>query len=146
MLLLITLQALVIASHPTEPGHRQHSSILRHTIGAAFLGTPFRGSWAAGSVIAKVRYETAQESESSKQTNQNLIELLKQSTPDRPSPLDDLVGQFSNLLHNDDYKFPFICVYETIHTNMSAYDKKLGPIFEKTGLDKNGHGNVGGTS
>ncbi|CZS81973.1 unnamed protein product [Fusarium graminearum] len=138
---LLLAQALVIASHPTEPGHRQHSSILRHTIGAAFLGTPFRGSWAAGSVIAKVRYETAQESESRKQTNQNLIELLKQSTPDRPSPLDDLVGQFSNLLHNDDYKFPFICVYETIHTNMSAYDKKLGPIFEKTGLDKNGHGN-----
>ncbi|KAM0539542.1 hypothetical protein ACHAO7_012078, partial [Fusarium culmorum] len=134
---LLLAQALVIASHPTEPGHRRDSLILRHTIGAAFLGTPFRGSWATGSEMAQVRYKTAQASGT--QCSQSLIELLKQSTPDRPTPLDDLVDQFSSLLRNDDYKFPFICVYETLHTNLSAFKKKLGANFEDMGFDERYH-------
>ncbi|EKJ75248.1 hypothetical protein FPSE_04566 [Fusarium pseudograminearum CS3096] len=134
---LLLAQSLVIASHPTELSHDRYSLILRHTIGAAFLGTPFRGSWATGSEMAKVRYETAQES--GRQSSRSLIELLKQSTPDRPTPLDDLVKQFTDLLGNDAYKFPFICVYETIHTNLSAFKKKLGPNFEEMGFDEKYH-------
>ncbi|CEF78682.1 unnamed protein product [Fusarium graminearum] len=98
---LLLAQALVIASHPTEPGHRQHSSILRHTIGAAFLGTPFGGS-----------------------------------------PLDDLANQFGNLIHSDKYKFPVMCVYETRHTDLSAYKRRLGANFSSMGLDENYHGIV----
>ncbi|CAG1970801.1 unnamed protein product [Fusarium graminearum] len=137
---LLLAQALVIASHPSEPGHSQDNLILRHTIGAVFLGTPFGGSWATGSHMAQVRYKTALASGT--ECSRGLIELLRQGTTNCPSPLDDLANQFGNLIHSDKYKFPVMCVYETRHTDLSAYKRRLGANFSSMGLDENYHGIV----
>ncbi|RGP63215.1 ankyrin repeat [Fusarium longipes] len=137
--LLDRVYALVRATdryHPRGPKYRQ---VLDFTVGVAFLGTPFLGSWETGYSVADLRVAVAVESGG--EYNRELMEYLRQGTTEFPSPLDDLVQRFSEMVHHEDFKFGKVCFYETRHTNFSAYRKKLPKSYADQ-LDANGHGIV----
>lgn len=75
--------------------------------------------------------------------NKELIEYLKQGTPESPGPLDDLVQRFTEMIRHSDCNFGIVCFYENRHTDFSAKIKKLElPERYTKNLDKNGHGIV----
>ncbi|KIL85180.1 ankyrin repeat protein [Fusarium avenaceum] len=136
---LLLAQALVRASERYHPRGLKYRQVLDFTIGVAFLGTPFLGSWDLGYSIADLRVAVA--IESGGEYNRELMEYLRQGTAQSPGPLDDLVQRFSEMIHHKDFKFGKVCFYETRHTNFSAYRKKL-PESYAARLDANGHGIV----
>lgn len=117
----------------------QVQQILNCTTGVAFLGTPFRGSWDTGYTTASLRILFAIDSKT--EYARELIEYLRSGTPERPSPLDTLRQRFSEMIHNDQYKFAVVCFYETRRTNFSAKIKKLPKQYAER-LDRDGCGIV----
>ncbi|KAH6967166.1 hypothetical protein EDB82DRAFT_542181 [Fusarium venenatum] len=136
---LLLAQALVRAADRYHPRGAKYRQILDFTVGVAFLGTPFSGSWETGYTVADLRVAVAIQSGS--EYNRELMEYLRQGTRESPGPLDDLVQRFSEMIHHEDFKFGKVCFYETRHTNFSAYRKKL-PEDYAARIDTNGHGIV----
>ncbi|KAM0229693.1 hypothetical protein ACHAPO_009761 [Fusarium lateritium] len=132
-------RALVRATERYHPRGPKYHQVLDFTVGVAFLGTPFSGSWGTGYTVADLRVAVA--IESGGEYNRELMEYLRQGTPESPGPLDDLVQKFSEMIHHTDFKFGKVCFYETRHTNFSAYRKKL-PKDYAAQLDIDGHGIV----
>ncbi len=118
--------------------------ILHYTVGAAFLGTPFQGSWPTGNKAAQLRVGVAMKAraEENIEYSRELIEYLRRGTVDKPSPLDELIDTFAELIQSDRFKFPVVCFYETRHTKFSAVLRSLPSDIAQAEIDKNGHGIV----
>jgi TPR repeat protein len=95
--------------------------LLYFTVGILFLGTPFRGSWKKYSDVAQQRYEVAKQI--GNDCAQQLLQYLYGSSNDRPSPLDETVETFSELVAVSSIKIT--CYYETKSTDLSTYLAKL---------------------
>jgi hypothetical protein len=92
-------------------------SFLRHaTVGAVFLGTPFKGTAAH----RKAQWLVAYGGLMGEKTSVALIKDLDRST----GVLDDLVYEFALSAHTDNYHLPISCFFETKATNLS---KKVLP-------------------
>ena len=105
------------------------NEILKYTVGAIFLGTPFCGSGAPGRVAADIRYEAALAS--GKACSPNMLQFLRQGSMHKPSELDELVKDFQGLISHHAFKFEITCAYETLTTKISAYKKGLGDKYEE---------------
>ncbi|CAI6094164.1 unnamed protein product [Clonostachys chloroleuca] len=131
------MQALCRASGIAYARHGKYNPILNLTIGAIFLGTPFRGSGKEGHSAADVRIAIAVESD--REYSRELVEYLKPGTQERPSPLDELVQQFGEMINNAKFRFKITCAYETRHTNVSAYTDKLPKSYRTKIINATGH-------
>lgn len=126
----------------TEPYHFKHGRyrhILQCTVGAAFLGTPFRGSWEVGFANAQVRYGMAalEGQECSPELFQYLRPDRRHDDDGRPSPLDDMVENFAKLVRNHSFNFPVSCFYETRVTPVSSLVAGVSDAeLKKAGIDK----------
>lgn len=132
------------AAQVHHPRHQAYKQILHFTVGAAFLGTPFQGSWDTGYTAAQLRIAVA--TEENRECSRELIAYLR--TGDRndgngSSPLDELTQQFCQMIIHDHFKFPITCFYETRATNFSSIVKGLPEDYIKTQIDTNGRGIVG---
>ncbi|KAK4038303.1 hypothetical protein C8A01DRAFT_17605, partial [Parachaetomium inaequale] len=138
------LLALLRATARHSPRGAEYLEILRYTVGAAFLGTPFRGSWSTGYTVAQLRIAVAMSASAEEGVEwcQELVQCLRRGTIDNPSPLDELFETFVELIQSSAFKFPVVCFYETRHTNFSAILRTLPKDFAQTEVDKNGHGIV----
>ncbi|QPC62822.1 hypothetical protein HYE67_005053 [Fusarium culmorum] len=136
---LLLAQALVRATERYHPRGQKYRQVVDFTVGVAFLGTPFLGSWDTGYTVADLRVAVA--IESGGEYNRELMEYLRQGTAESPGPLDALVQRFAEMIHHEDFKFGQVCFYETRHTNLSAYREKLPKAYAAR-LDPNGHGIV----
>ncbi|KZZ99028.1 Ankyrin repeat protein [Moelleriella libera RCEF 2490] len=136
---LLVAQALTRAAEGHHPRRVQVQQILNCTTGVAFLGTPFRGIWDTGYTIAdlQISFATVSRTEYARE----LIEYLRPGTPERPSPLDTLRQRFSEMIHNDQYKFDVVCFYETRRSKISARINHLPREYAER-LDRDGCGIV----
>jgi hypothetical protein len=141
---LKTSKALVRAAVRYSALGDKYSEILRYTVGGAFLGTPFRGSWQTGNTTARMRVDIARDrsAEEGIEYSRELLEYLHTTTVDRPGPLDELVDCFTELIHSDIFRFPVVCFYETRATENGAVLSKLPKDFIQTEVDENGRGIV----
>ncbi|EXU98174.1 ankyrin repeat protein [Metarhizium robertsii] len=138
---LLLAQALIRSADQFHPRGKNYRQILDCTIGVVFLGTPFRGSWEFGYTTADVRVSAAIATET--EFTRELIEYLKQGTPELPGPLDQLVQRFSEMIHHRDFNFDKVCFYETRRTDFSAKIKKMTlPESYTKNLDTKGRGIV----
>ncbi|CAG7557861.1 unnamed protein product [Fusarium equiseti] len=136
---LLLAQALVRATERYLPCYNDNRETLDSIAGVAFLGTPFRGSWKTGNLVANLRVRVA--SEVAGEYNRELMEYLKPGTIDAPSPLDDLVQRFTEMIHHADFSFGKVCFYETRCTDFTPHLRKLPPSYASQ-LDKDGKGIV----
>lgn len=135
-----TLKALVRATDLYHERYDKFSEILFYTIGVAFLGTPFQGSWSAGYTAAHLRIAVAVET--GREYSKELVEYLKKGSPSAPSPLDEVVQKFTELIAKKAFNLNVVCFYETRHTDFSAKLQSLPEGYRQKELDKNGHGIV----
>ncbi|KAJ2986541.1 hypothetical protein NUW58_g4975 [Xylaria curta] len=136
---LLLSKALLRAVDGFAPRANQNRDIFHSTVGVAFLGTPFQGSWNTGYTAAQLRLAVARES--GFECSQELVEYIRGASGHR-SLLDDLVQRFTEMIHDQAFKFDIVCFYETRHTNFSAILKKLPPEYVQEQIDPNGHGIV----
>lgn len=106
---------------------KRYSQILYATVGIVFLGTPFRGSWEAGTQNAQlwVDLARAQHDEFSQELSQYLRPHGRKDAGGGPSPLDEVVQRFAELIHHEAFKVPVVCFYETRATKKSSLFKAL---------------------
>lgn len=132
------------ATVPFSPRHEEDSEILRYTVGAAFLGTPFRGSWGVGYTAAQLRIAVAMKAQMEENVvySRELVEYLRSGTMDKPGPLDELVNTFSELIHSDAFKFPLVCFFENRKTDFSAILRNLPSDYVQTVINERGCGYV----
>lgn len=124
-------------------GNSEYQGLLNSTIGAAFLGTPFRGSHNAFYSSADLRLAIAL-SQGVEANGELLKYLLDETTRSGRGELDGVVQRFTQMIVHNNFKFPIVCYYETRTTNFKALVKDLGKLpkgFAKT-LDSNGNGVV----
>lgn len=118
----------------------EYGEILHFTVGVAFLGTPFRGSWKPGHIASDPRIEVA--IGTGCEHSRELIQYLRPTSDNVASPLDELVTRFCEMVNHKNFKFGIVCVYETRDTNFSAIRRKLPEGYAEEKLDANGHGIV----
>lgn len=107
--------------------------VLDYTVGVAFLGTPFRGSWQTGTAALLARIEEARRK--GDELTLEFGQYLKLGTREVPSPLGPLVQRFSEMVSEDEFKFDMVCVFETRDTSFEPIAKRAPTL----GLDKAGH-------
>ena len=136
-LTLRVLKALIRATEVYASGRGdENREILRSTVGIAFLGTPFQGSWAFGNNAAQLRIAVASLTDS--EISQALVQYLHSGSRKSPSPLDELGQKFREMMTHDATKIDFCCFYETRDTDFSAIGKKLPDSDAKKELEANG--------
>jgi hypothetical protein len=138
----LTLGALKALLRAAEPYHQrgEYGEILRLTVGVAFLGTPFCGSWDAGYKAAELRIAVA--IATGGEYSKELPQYLRGGNSHQPSPLDEVADKFYEMVKHEAYKFDIVCVYETRHTNFSAKRRKLPKGYAEGELNADGHGIV----
>ncbi|KAI8623482.1 ARM repeat-containing protein [Xylariaceae sp. FL1651] len=122
---------LLLAKALTRAAHQHQSSeahrIFKSTAGIVFLGTPFRGSWEEGYYIAKYRYCSRQNEGLG--GSEELIQYLRHDgrsdARGGPSPLDDMVREFAEVINSDKYKPKIVFFYETFETKLEPHLKGL---------------------
>ncbi|KAF5723137.1 ankyrin repeat [Fusarium mundagurra] len=136
---LLLAESLIRATECFHPSSRRYRKVLDFTVGVAFLGTPFKGSWNTGYSVADMRVSVA--IQAGLEYNRELMEYLRLGTPEAPGPLESLTQRFSEMIHHQSFKFGKSCFYETRHTNLSAYRSRLPKSYANS-LDDEGHGIV----
>lgn len=118
----------------------RHKPILHAVVGAAFLGTPFRGSWDAGNAAAKIRVTIAESAAKSegRQISRELIQYLRMGTTIEPGPLDQLVDEFTQLVADNQFQFPMTCFFETAPTKHQALIDRFPEGHVQTEIDPDG--------
>lgn len=101
---------------------KRFDAISRSTIGVIFLGTPFRGTSPELHEVTLVRIAAA--SDAGVSTTHELAKFLQNNDNDR-GELDELVQKFFKIKDHKMYRFPVICFYETLQTNLSSIIKRL---------------------
>ncbi|KAH6957864.1 hypothetical protein BKA56DRAFT_680749 [Ilyonectria sp. MPI-CAGE-AT-0026] len=141
---LLLAKALVRATEQSHPRRERNQQMLNSVIGLTFLGTPFAASWEMGRKAAEMRLEAARlaAAEEGIQYSTELVSYLAPTTPDVPSPLNELVQRFGEMVAHSDFKIPVVCFYETRHTNFSAYKSRLPKSDAPTEFDGPGSGIV----
>lgn len=128
---LLLAKALVRAAdaYHSRGKAKSYSRILHATVGILFLGTPFRGSWEAGTQNAQLWIDLAraQQNEFSQELSQYLRPHGRKDTGGRPSPLNEVVQRFAEMIHHEAFKVPIICFYETRATKKSSLFRGLPP-------------------
>ncbi|ETS76030.1 hypothetical protein PFICI_12974 [Pestalotiopsis fici W106-1] len=118
--------ALVRAAETFHPAYQRTRLILRNTVGIAFLGTPFRGSWRVGHSTATTRVDLAKQE--NVDFNKELIQYLRNNSrhdaENGPSPLDEVVQKFSEMLLSD-RSLEVVCFYERFPTVIAAIQQDL---------------------
>ncbi|PVH70823.1 NACHT-domain-containing protein [Cadophora sp. DSE1049] len=137
---LLLAKTLLRAHNAFTDRGEKYREILQSTVGVTFLGTPFQGSWDAGYNTAQLRIAYAAQIGS--ESSQELIQYLQKASNNRPSPLDELVQTFCEMINHKDLKNKIVCFYESRNTNHSAIGKKLPEGYAKEQLNVNGHGIV----
>lgn len=145
--ILTPLKALVRATESTVSQRPHNEMIMSSVIGAVFLGTPFRGSWVTGNMLAEMRISVARHARRSDgetaEYNTELIQYLHITTRDNPGPLDELRQRIVEVLRHDEYKFPTVFFYETRDTKFGSHLKVLPEDKQtETSIDPSGHGIV----
>lgn len=137
-------KALVRATEQSHPRRERNQQMLDSVIGLVFLGTPFVSSWETGRKAAEMRLKAARlaAAEEGIQYSTELVSYLAPTTPDVPSPLDELVQRFREMVAHSEFKIPIVCFYETRHTNFSAYKSRLPKSDGPTEFDGPGSGIV----
>ena len=131
-------QALVRASSPYHPNPAV-KQIVDYTVGIVTLGTPFRGSWGFGYALAEIRIAEAQAN--GLQYSWELPQYLrtdKRGDPDangRPSPLDDIIQEFTELIRHGRFKIPVVNFYETLPAGYDAFSRNLPEEKKPRGYD-----------
>ena len=94
-----------------------------------FLGTPFRGSWEEGYYMANCRYYTHLKAglECSPQLLQYLRPDGRSDADGGPSPLNEMVHRFTEIMNNLGLQPKIVCFYETRQTDFAAHLKHLPP-------------------
>lgn len=100
----------------------QRRQLLDYTVGVTFLGCPFRGSWAIGTVALTARLEKAKKD--NKEFTYEFGQYLKTGTPEKPSPLVPLVQRFSEMISEDEFKFDIVCAFESRDAYLDALKKR----------------------
>ncbi|KAI1357119.1 hypothetical protein F5Y08DRAFT_347314, partial [Xylaria arbuscula] len=128
---------LLLAKALTRAAHQDQSSeahrLFKSTAGVVFLGTPFRGSWEEGYYIAKYRY-CSRQNEGSEELIQYLRRDGRSDAGGGPSPLDDMVREFAEVISSDKYKSKIVFFYETLETKLEPHLKGLPADRLKTDL------------
>ncbi|KAL8418565.1 hypothetical protein RB594_001965 [Gaeumannomyces avenae] len=103
--------------------------VLRYTVGVTFLGTPFRGCEKFASTAAELRLLVAQQTgaETGFLHSSDWVSYLKEGSAVNASSLDELVQEFSKLIHDRAFKFPITCFFEGRPTN---FEKMLDKMSE----------------
>lgn len=126
---LLLAKALVRAAdaYHSRGKAQSYRQILNRTVGILFLGTPFRGSWEAGTQNAQLWIDLAraQHDEFSEELSQYLRPHGRKDTGGGPSPLDEVVQRFAELINHEAFKVPVVCFYETRATKKSSLFKAL---------------------
>ncbi len=129
------------ASERFHANYDRFDRILNSTVGVAFLGTPFRGSWRTGYVNAKLWCDLAQREKAA--YSQELVQYLRSDSRSdgggAPSPLDELVQKFTEMTQHDAFKFPITCFYETRDARFSSYLARFPANFQQKQIDPDGH-------
>jgi hypothetical protein len=102
--------------------------MLKSTIGVAFIGTPFQGSHQGFFTATQLRLNIA--ISAGGETADELIKYLSNNNRERRQ-LDDVVQQFCEMVHNNRFKFPIRCFYETQRTDFKKVLGKLSPEYRK---------------
>ncbi|XPS77209.1 hypothetical protein M3J09_009240 [Ascochyta lentis] len=125
---LLLAKALVRALRPSHPDPKV-KHIVDHTVGIVTLGTPFRGSWEFGYANAEARIAMAKES-----GGEFSWELVQYLRPDkrgdadangRPSPLDDIVQEFAEMIQHNKFRCPVVNFFETRPASYDAFSRSL---------------------
>ncbi|KAL8357997.1 hypothetical protein RB598_002670 [Gaeumannomyces tritici] len=126
---LLLAKALVSEVHRRIYADGFKPEVLRYTVGVAFLGTPFRGCEKFASTAAELRLLIAQQTsaETGVLHSSDLVSYLKEGSADNASGLDELVQEFSKLIHDRAFKFPITCFFEGRPTN---FEKMLDEMSE----------------
>ncbi|KAJ8128592.1 hypothetical protein O1611_g5042 [Lasiodiplodia mahajangana] len=113
---LLVAKALQRASE----GNSRYHDILHSTIGAVFLGTPFRGSenslYSAADLRLAIALSTGAE------FGGELVGYCR--------GLDDIVPRFTQMVSHDGFKFPIVCFYETQKTCVGTLVRNKSDIPE----------------
>jgi hypothetical protein len=135
------MQALPRAIYQAHPQNENFEPIADYTIGACFLGTPFRGSWEFGTANAKALMKLAEKRR--EPFFEELVRYLQQK--DRKdggsSPLDELVQVFTEMIGSKKFGFQVLCFYET---GTQSYQPYLDKFPEDVGVKPEGFDNVTG--
>ncbi|KAI6749313.1 hypothetical protein HG530_015152 [Fusarium avenaceum] len=123
--------------HTRSEGIRQ---IFDCCIGIVFLGTPFRGSWQEGTEVARKRIEISKQEkpEDGISYSMELVQYLKLSTKDTPSPLDSLIQRFLESINNLKYRIPYASLYETQPTDFASLWSRLHQSNDQDGEQNRG--------
>ncbi|KAJ3558196.1 hypothetical protein NPX13_g9759 [Xylaria arbuscula] len=122
---------LLLAKALTRAAHQDQTSeayrIFKSTAGIVFLGTPFRGSWEEGYYLAKCRYYSRQDKglEGSEELIQYLRPDSRSDARGGPSPLSDMIREFTDIICSTEYKSKILCFYETGYTKLESHVKGL---------------------
>ncbi|RDW68629.1 hypothetical protein BP5796_09286 [Coleophoma crateriformis] len=106
---LILAKAITRASEVKSP----YESVLRSTVGAVFLATPFRGSDAA----KQAQWQVVVGGIMGEQTSTELIDDLNQ----KDTELRTLTQEFAEIAGRSSARLSIHCFYETKHTEMLNY-------------------------
>lgn len=136
---LLLAKALVRAAdaYHARRKAKSYSQILHATVGILFLGTPFRGSWEAGTQNAKICIDLAraQRDEFSQELPQYLRPHGREDAGGGPSPLDEVVQRFAEMLHHEAFEVPIVCFYETRATKKISLFKGVPPESRPENVD-----------
>ncbi|KAI1774254.1 heterokaryon incompatibility protein-domain-containing protein [Hypoxylon cercidicola] len=128
---LILAKALVEASQQWE--EKRYGAIVRSTVGVAFLGTPFQGTDKFLHDATLLRIVAA--AEDGAESSEGLVRYLRHDA--ERGELDELVHKFVMLKDNPRYKFPVVCFYEQLQTDLKSVLERLPPDVAKR-LDTRG--------
>ena len=109
------------------PRQQDYNRIADWTVGAIFLGTPFRGSWKFGTENARKQIEFARRNNI--EVSPELVEYLRPHNREdagrSPSPLNESVQRFFEIIRDERFGFPVVCFYECLPTDREAFMKNL---------------------
>ncbi|KAH4806008.1 hypothetical protein HBI25_137160 [Parastagonospora nodorum] len=132
---LLLAKALPRAIYQAHPNNEIFEPIAGYTIGAFFLGTPFRGSWEFGFANANALMELAKERQ--EPIFRELVGYLrpKDRQDGGPSPLDEMVQVFTEMVRSKKFGFQVLCFYETEVQSYKPYLDKFPEGVKPEGFD-----------
>lgn len=108
------MQSLLRAEQSYHQDSARNRRILNLTVGAVFLGTPFKGSWETGYTNARLWYKIALLGGDG--CSPELIQYLRSDrrhdNHGEPSPLTSMIDRFAAMANDGKYKFPIMCFFE----------------------------------
>ncbi|KAI0103226.1 ankyrin repeat-containing domain protein [Nemania sp. FL0031] len=113
---------LAKALHRASGLNSKYQDILKSTVGAAFLGTPFQGGHPGVVTAAQMRIAVAMEM--GFEASSQLVKYLEAKGNDE---LDELVQTFCEMVNKPESRFPIICFYERHTMDFTAMMRDLSP-------------------